>query len=165
MYGEVKDRINNVLAHHKKVTQFAAAFVLLMNWAWPFFTYWGQLYMRRAAFITTYQGTSIIKVRIQNVTKFVSDPLYENGNGINWSLSRMWFWVIAMMLFAYNYCNHQVNKFFHTHMTQSGMIFYIMHRCFTPILVRTLKISIPYAADLWLVVTIITYAICFLFYG
>jgi hypothetical protein len=165
MYGEVKDRVNNVVAYHKNVTQFLTTFVLLMSWAWPFFTYWGQLYMRRAAFITTYQDTSVIKIMVQNVTKYVADPLYQNGNGINWSLSRMWFWIIAMILFAYNYCNYQVNKFFHAHMTQSGMIFYIMHRCFTPILVQTLKTALPNAADLWIVVTITTYAICFLFYG
>ena len=34
---------------------------------------------------------------------YVVDPLYLNGNGVSWSLARMWFWTIAMMLFAKKY--------------------------------------------------------------
>ena len=171
---QVQNRISRLIGACKKGwVQLVPVMVLLMSWAWPFFTYWGPMYIRRSAFITTYQDTSIIKIltKVNETTtvktlQHIEDPLYVKGGGINWGICRMWFWMISMFLFAKNYCDFQVHPAFHAHMTQSGMIFYIMHRCFTPILVQSFynDVKLQEPTRLWLVVSIITYALCLAFY-
>ena len=70
-----------------------------------------------------------------------------------------------MLLFAKAYCDHLINKHFHAHMTQSGMVFYLIHRCFTPILVKSfLAGGTTDITTLWLVVSIGN-ALCFIVYG
>ena len=174
LYGEIRERVNRVVNQYIDWTHALAVFVLLMSWAWPFFTYWGPIYMRRTAFLTTYQEKSKFPIydfhnssSTSRTYKYVVDPLYLNGNGVSWSLARMWFWMIAMMLFAKKYCDYQINKFFHAHITQSGMIFYLLHRCFTPVLsvVFYTEHEIKDAGTLFVVVSIVTYIICFAIYA
>ena len=109
VFGEIKDRMHRVIAYNKKkCTQFLPVMVLLLSWGWPFFTYWGQNYMRRSAFVTTYQESSIIKLPYANnaknatseVANFVIDPLYINGGGVLWGIAKMWFWILTMIFFV-----------------------------------------------------------------
>ena len=158
-FGEVREQCERVISK-TSWTKFLAVFALLMSWAWPFFTYWGWKYMKGSGMLKMYQYESNT-----NVTE-VPDPLYKNGGGIMYAQVRMWFWILSMLLFAKAYCDHLINKHFHAHMTQSGMVFYLIHRCFTPILVKSfLAGGTTDITTLWLVVSIVTYVLCFIVYG
>ena len=118
---------------------------------------------------------SIIKLPIVNnaenstsqIAKSVIDPLYINGGGVLWGIAKMWFWILAMIFFAKTYCDYQVNRFFHVHATQSGMVFFIMHRCFSRVLVHSLfnDLKLQEPIRLWLVVSVITYVLCIACYA
>ena len=64
--------------------------------------------------------------------------------------------VLTMIFFAKTYCDYQVNQFFHVHTTQSGMIFYVMHRCFSRVLVHSFfnDLALQEPIYLWLVVSL-----------
>ena len=83
MFGEIQDRMHRVIAYNKKkCTQFLPVMVLLLSWGWPFFTYWGPMYMRRSAFVTTYQESSIIKLPIVmiHLSKNENSKLFDSEN-------------------------------------------------------------------------------------
>jgi len=120
---------NETTAHAQRVVAQTAreglgVAVLLLSAVWPLFTYWGQPFIRRNGFTMTYQSNPTDPVLAP------ADWYYEDGRGPSWAIARMWFWVVAMLLFAKAFADAPVLPFLHRHVTQSAVVLFIVHRFF-----------------------------------
>lgn len=119
-----------------RVAKGISVMVLLLSLYWPYFTYWGPNYIRENAFLKTYQSAPSynlwdIESKVTNI-----DSAMAGTNAPAWAITRMWFWIGALLLFAKGFCDHPVIPFIHRHITQSGIVLFILHR---PIIIPLIK--------------------------
>lgn len=67
------------------------------------------------------------------------DPDVQGGTGPAWGMARGAFWGAVMILFAKAYCNHAVHPFLHRHLTQSGIVLYLLHPIVYPYITVALR--------------------------
>jgi len=160
--GEIIPNVMRFVAYCKNKGG-VAIFVLLMSSFWPYFTYWGPHYLRRNAMIKVYQSEPMYQIDPHGD---IADSAMAGGHAVSWGLARMWFWAVSIFLFAKYLCDHLFHPFVHKHITQSGIILFILHYVFVPPYVKALYGSGMHDPVALLYTTIIlTFATCFVIYG
>ena len=79
------------------------------------------------------------QVRPVNTTYPEADGTMAGGTGPAWGMARAAFWGAAMILFARAYCDVQVHPALHRHLTQSGIVIYLVHPVIYPYIVWGLR--------------------------
>ena len=148
---ECSSDIASALANRPAAAGLTAVSALMLSCFWPLFTYWGEDSIRRSGFLKVYQSVptnmSIADiVSMMNATATavsLNAPVGggetssgANAAGVNisgagggqftWGIARMWFWMLAMLVFAKALCNHQLWPALHRHVTQSGIVIFVL---------------------------------------
>eukprot|EP00293_Proteomonas_sulcata_P021204 CAMPEP_0184289124 /NCGR_PEP_ID=MMETSP1049-20130417/1572_1 /TAXON_ID=77928 /ORGANISM="Proteomonas sulcata, Strain CCMP704" /LENGTH=325 /DNA_ID=CAMNT_0026595781 /DNA_START=345 /DNA_END=1320 /DNA_ORIENTATION=- len=108
----------------------------LLSSYWPVFTFWGEQFIRKNAWLITYQEVEVYPLSPVSVETPERMP---GGMGPAWAIAKMWFWMFAMLLFGKGFCNHEVHPFLHRHITQSSIVVFIIHRLLDVHFSRSLK--------------------------
>lgn len=95
------------------------------------------------------------------------DPDMQGGTGPAWGMARGAFWGALMILFAKAYCDHPVHPFVHKHLTQSGIVLYLLHPIVYPYIVVGLRNAGlgDSTAALYHISTPLVFLACFVLYA
>ena len=162
--GETQERLQRFITERSR--QAAGVVALLCSCFWPYFTYWGQPYLRRSSWLKVYQEDPQYNYWNPPNTSGYRTGKYAGGSGPSWAISRMFFWCIFMVTFAKVFCDFELNRFVHVHTTQSGMIIFIFHYMVCPSIMDSLiqgGLNDPVAVTYWTI--LLTFVACFGIYA